>query len=91
MMRRILTTNMNMKTAYMKMVSRNLDEDQNLIRKQISFEFLEKIKDADFFKFVVTYNQTWLFQYDPETQLQSMQWEKSISETKESWNVKIKK
>jgi hypothetical protein len=53
-------------------------------KKANKFELLEKIKYADFFNFVVTYNKTWLFQYDPETKHQSVQLENSISEAKES-------
>jgi hypothetical protein len=49
------------------------------------------MKYADFLNFMITYSQTWLYHYDPKTKYQSKQWLNSISESKESWNVKIKK
>jgi len=49
------------------------------------------MKYADFLSFVVTYNQTWLYHYDPTTKHESMQLANSVSESQESWNVTIKK
>jgi len=49
------------------------------------------MKYADFLSFVVTYNQTWLYRYDPTTKHESMQLANSVSESQESWNVTIKK
>jgi hypothetical protein len=60
----MLTTNLDMKTACMKMVSGKLND--KLARNQICYELLEKIKDANFWNSVVIYNETWLFWYDPE-------------------------
>jgi hypothetical protein len=41
---------------------------------------LEKIEeDPDFLNSVVTCDETWLFQYDPDAKLQSMQWKTTHS------------
>jgi hypothetical protein len=80
-----------MKMACVKMDSRNLGEDQRSWKESTCIELLEKMKYADFFSFVVTCNQTWLYHYDPTTKHQSMLLANSVSESKESWNVKIKK
>jgi hypothetical protein len=52
---------------------------------------LEKIEeDPDFLNSVITCDETWLFQCDPETKQQSMQWKtNSLSKTKKGMNVKI--
>jgi hypothetical protein len=40
----------------------------------------EKIEEnPDFLNSVITCDETWLFQYDPETKRQSMQWETTHS------------
>jgi hypothetical protein len=49
------------------------------------------MKYADFLNFVVTYNQTWFYHYGPSKKHQSMKLASSVPESKESWNVKIKK
>jgi orotate phosphoribosyltransferase-like protein len=62
--RQILTENLKMKKVCAKMVPKNLSEDQKLNRE----EMLEKIEEVpDFLNSVVTCDETWLFQYDPET------------------------
>ena len=41
---------------------------------------LEKIKDdPDIFRQIITRDETWVFQYDPETKRQSMQWKTAES------------
>jgi histone-lysine N-methyltransferase SETMAR len=51
---------------------------------------LEKIEeDPDFLNSVVTCDETWLFQYDPETKRQSMQWRTTHSPRPKSTNVRI--
>jgi hypothetical protein len=63
-----------------EMVSKNLSEDQKLNREELCQNVLEKIEeDPDFLNSVVTCYETWLFQYDPETKRQSMQWKTTHS------------
>jgi histone-lysine N-methyltransferase SETMAR len=62
------------------MVPKNLSEDQKLNREEMCQNFLEKIEaDPDFLNSVITCDESWLFQYDPETKQQSMQWETTHS------------
>jgi hypothetical protein len=69
-----------------KMVPKNLSKDQKLTREQVCQNVLEKTEeDPDFLNSVVTCNETWLFQYDPETKRHN-----SLSKTKKGMNVKIR-
>jgi orotate phosphoribosyltransferase-like protein len=66
--RQILTQNLKMKKVYAKMVPKNLSKDQKLNREKMCQNVLEKTEeDPDFLNSVVTCDETWLFQYDPET------------------------
>jgi histone-lysine N-methyltransferase SETMAR len=76
--RQILTENLKMKKLCAKMVPKNLSEDQKLNGRDVS-NVLEKIEDPDFLNSVVTCDETWLFQYDPETKRQSVQWKTTHS------------
>jgi hypothetical protein len=72
------------------MVPKNLSEDQKLNREEMCKNVLEKTEeDPDFLNSVITCNETWLFQYDPETKRQSVQWKTTLSKTKNGTNVKI--
>jgi hypothetical protein len=62
------------------MVPKNLSEDQKLNRQEMCQNVLEETEeDPDFLNSVVTCDETWLFQYDPETKQQSMQWKTTHS------------
>jgi len=54
-----------------KMVPRILTHDQNQRRLHSSSDLL---RNAETFASVITGDETWCFQYDPETKRQSMQW-----------------
>jgi predicted transcriptional regulator len=78
--RQILTENLKMKKVCAKTVPKNLSEDQKLNREEMCQNVLEKIEeDPDFLNSVVTCDETWLFQYGPETKRQSMQWKTTHS------------
>jgi hypothetical protein len=77
--RQILTENLKMKKVCAKMVPKNLSENKKLNREEMCQNVLEKLKKTQTFSSVVTCNETWLFQYDPETKRQSMQWETTHS------------
>jgi hypothetical protein len=80
-----------MKKVCARMVPKNLSEDQKLNREEMCQNVLEKIEeDPDFLDSVVTCDETWLFQYDPETKRQSVQWKAAHSpRPKKGTNVKI--
>jgi hypothetical protein len=59
-----------------KEFERSLETEQG---RDVS-KLLEKIgEDPDFLNSVVTCSETWLFQYDPETKQQAMQWKTTRS------------
>jgi predicted transcriptional regulator len=73
--RQILTENLKMKKVCATMVPKNLSKDQKLNREETCQNVLVKTEeDPDFLNSVATCDETWLFQYNPETKRQSMQW-----------------
>jgi hypothetical protein len=57
-----------------------LSEDQKLNKEEMCQNVLEKIEeDPDFLNSVVACDETWLFQYDPGTKRQSVQWKTTHS------------
>jgi predicted transcriptional regulator len=66
--RQILTENLKMKKVCAQMVPKNLSEDQKPNREEMCQNVLEKTEeDPDFLNSVVNCDETWFFQYDPET------------------------
>jgi predicted transcriptional regulator len=66
--RHILTEYFKMKEVCAKMVPKNLSEDQKLNREEMCQNVLGKTEDdPDFLNSVVTCDETWLYQYGPET------------------------
>jgi hypothetical protein len=61
------------------MVPKNFCEDQKLNREEMCQNVLEKTEDPDFLNSVITCDESWLFQYDPETKRQSVQWKTTYS------------
>ena len=58
-----------------KLVPKILWEDQRQRRVNLCKDVLKKIRDGpDILYQVIPGNETWVFQYDPETKRQSMQW-----------------
>ena len=63
-----------------KMVPKILSEDQKQNRVKYCEDIPEKIKDdSDILRQIITEDETWVFQYDPETKRQSMQWKTAKS------------
>ena len=67
----IVKEDLGMRKISTKMVSRILTHDQKKRRLHISSDLL---RNAETFDRVVTGDETWCFQYNPETKRQSMQW-----------------
>jgi len=58
-----------------KMVPRNLIQQQRDARVRVSAELLEQVEaDPDLMERVITGDESWFFQYDPETKRQSLEW-----------------
>ena len=78
--RTILLHNLGMRKVYAKMVPKILSEDQKQNRIKFCEDMLEKIKDdPDILRQIITGDETWVFQYDPETKRQSKQWKTAKS------------
>lgn len=76
----ILTNELEMRKICAKMVPKNLSQDQKDLRKERSLDFLESIEnDPHFLERVITGDESWVFEYDPETKRQSMEWHTSSS------------
>lgn len=74
--RTILTERLGMRKVCSRMVPRILTDDQKQKRVEICSAVLEKIRTSPkFLDLVITGDETWVFQYDPETKRQSMQWQ----------------
>lgn len=71
----ILHDHLNMRKVCAKMVPRLLSQDQKDCRVNICADVLERIEnDPTYLERVVTCDETWIFQYDPETKRQSLHW-----------------
>ena len=72
---RILTDELGMRKVCAKMVPKVLTDEQKEIRVLKCRELLERRKsDPNFLNRVVTGDETWIFEYDPETKRQSSEW-----------------
>ena len=72
--RRILTEELGMRKICAKMVPRNLTQQQWDAWVSICVELLEQVEaDPELMERVITGDESWFFQYDPETR-QSLEW-----------------
>jgi len=70
--RRKLTEELGMRKICAKMVPRNLTEQQWDTRGRVCAELLEQVEaDPELMERVMTGDESWFFQYDPETKRQS--------------------
>jgi hypothetical protein len=67
----IVKENLGMRKFSAEMMPRILTHDQKQRRLHISSDLL---RNAELFGSVITGDEAWCFQYDPETKRQSMQW-----------------
>ena len=57
------------------MVPKHLNDDQKMQRMQVCHDILKNFdSNPDFLKKVITGDETWIFEYDPETKRQSLHW-----------------
>lgn len=74
---RILTEKLNMRKVCSRFVPHRLTDDQKLLRIQHSKDIIKEAKkDKNFLYSIVTGDETWCFQYDPETKRQSAEWKR---------------
>jgi len=75
--RKILTEDLHMRKMYAKMVPKELTKEQKQRRVTICQDLLER--QDDILGRVITGDETWVYQYDPETKQQSAQWKTANS------------
>ena len=75
--RKILTEDLDMKKGCAKMVPKELTEEQKQRRVTICQDLLER--QDDILGRVITGDETWVYQYDPERKQQSAQWKTANS------------
>jgi hypothetical protein len=64
----IVTQDLNFTKVCAKMVPKSSSDDQKARRKEVSAEMLERPEtEPDFLNWVITGDESWFFEYDPET------------------------
>jgi len=74
---KILTEDLDMRKVYAKLVPNEVNEEQKQRRVTICQDLLER--QDDILGCVITGDETWVYQYDPETKWQSAQWKTANS------------
>lgn len=76
----ILTDNLQMRRVSAKFVPRILTEEQKENRVSVCTELKHRFDtNPDFMTKIITGDETWVYGYDPETKVQSSQWQTSDS------------
>jgi hypothetical protein len=71
----ILTDHLDMRKVCAKMVPKNLTDEQKENRQNICQELPDCLEtEPDFMDHVITGDESWVFEYDPETKRQSKEW-----------------
>jgi len=71
----ILTDHLHMRRICAKLVPENLSVEQKANRLEICQDLLGRLEiEPDFLDKVITGDETWEFDYDPETKWQSVEW-----------------
>ncbi|VVC37210.1 Armadillo-like helical [Cinara cedri] len=71
----ILTNDLEMRKICAKMVPKILSQDQKDNRRDRCLDFLKQIEnDPSFLERVITGDEPWIFEYDPETDETSQEW-----------------
>jgi len=80
MVHQILTQELAMRKLCAKIVPKNLTIKQKDNQKDMCLHLLERIQcDRNFLKNMITSDETWIFEYDPETKRQNKEWHTSAS------------
>ena len=76
----IITENLQMRKVCAKMVPKLLAEDQKQQRVTVCQDIVEPLEDdPDLLGRVITGDESWIFEYDPEIKRQSRQWKSPAS------------
>jgi hypothetical protein len=75
-----------------KMVHRNLTEQQRDARESVFADVMEQVEaDTDLMERVITGDESWFFQYDPETKRRSLEWRSKGSPRRKKARITKKK
>ena len=77
---KIITEDLGMRKICTKMVPRLLNKEQKERRVQVYQDILEQLEtESNLLKRIVTGNESWIFEYDPLTKRQSLEWKSELS------------
>ncbi|UYV64650.1 hypothetical protein LAZ67_3001497 [Cordylochernes scorpioides] len=85
----IVTEDLQMRKVCAKLVPKVLTQDQKELRVLRCLELLDLFQNQpDFLNPVVTGDESWMFEYDPETKKQSCAWHTKSSPRPKKWRIK---
>jgi len=71
----ILTQDLDMRKVCTKMVPKNLTTEQKANRRDVCLDLLDCLeREPEFFSRVITGDESWILEYNPETKRQSQEW-----------------
>jgi len=70
-----LTQDLDMRKVWAKMIPKNLTTEQKANRSDVCLDLLDRLEmEPEFFSRVITGDESWILEYDPETKPQSREW-----------------
>ena len=76
----ILTQDLGMRKVCAKMVPKNLTTEQKAIQRDVCLDLLDCLqREPEFFSCVITGDESWILEYNPETKRRSRKWHTSNS------------
>ena len=85
---RMIMEDLGMRKIWAKMVPRLLNVGQKERRVQVCQDILEQLETAsNLLKKVVTGNESWIFEYNPLTKWQSLEWKSALSQKPKKMRV----
>jgi len=71
----ILTQDLVVRNVCTKMVQENLMTEQKASRRDVCLDLLDRLeREPEFFSCVITGDESWILEYEPETKCQSWEW-----------------
>ena len=69
--KKIFKEDLNMRKLYAKIVPKVLTDEQKQRRVDCCNDWIENAQDSNFLKRVITGDESWIYEYNPETKRQS--------------------
>ena len=71
----ILTQGLDMRKVCTKMVPKNLMAEQKASWRDVCLDLLDRLeREPEFFSRIITGDESWILEYDPQTKRQSQEW-----------------